>query len=269
MRRSVRTISAALLAATLVGSLATVAHAAGAAPASGNVAPAVELEPRALGILKGASERLASAKTLSFTATTAEESPSRLGPPLTYFATQRVTLKRPDALRVVTSVDGPQSEFFYDGKTVTAYAPRENMVATAPAPATIDAMLGGVFQQAQIYFPYTDLLVSDPYKGLSEGLRVAFFVGTTDAVGGVQTYIVAYGNDNAFVQAWIGVKDRLPRRLQAVFRQDSKMLRHSVDFTDWKVDEPVAAGTFEPPAKAKKALPIKFGAPVASAPAQK
>ena len=265
MSRAVGRIAAALLATSLFGSVPTVAHAAGAAPASGNLAPAVELEPRALGILKGASERLASAKTLSFTATTSEESPSRLGPPLAYFARQQVTLKRPDALRVITSVDGPQSEFFYDGKTVTAFSPRENMVATAPAPANIDAMLEGVFKQAQIYFPYTDMIVSDPYKGLSDGLRVAFYIGTSDAVGGVQTYIVAYANDNAFVQAWIGVKDRLPRRLQAVFRQDPKMLRHSVDFTDWKVDEPVAAGAFQPPAQAKKALPIKFGAPVADA----
>ena len=96
-------------------------------------------------------------------------------------------------------------------------------------------------------------------------MLLAFYVGTSDAVGGVQTYIVAYANDNAFVQAWIGVKDRLPRRMQAVFRQDPKMLRHSVDFTDWKVDGPVAAGAFEPPAQAKKALPIKFGAPVADA----
>ena len=269
MSRAVGTIATALLATALLGSATTIARADGAAPASGNLAPAVELEPKALGILKGASDRLASAKTLSFKAVTTEESPSRLGPPLTYFSAQQVTLRRPDALRVITSVDGPQSEFFYDGKTVTAYSPRENMVATAPAPATIDAMLDGVFKQAQIYFPYTDVLVSNPYKGLSEGLRVAFYVGTTDAVGGVQTYIVAYGNDNAFVQAWIGVKDRLPRRLQAVFRQDPKMLRHSVDFTDWKVDEPVATGTFDPPAQVKKALPIKFGAPVASAPAPK
>ena len=263
MSRAVWTISAALLATALLGSVARDARADGAAPASGSLAPAIELEPRALGILKGASERLASAKTLSFTATTSEESPSRLGPPLAYFSRQQVTLKRPDGMRVITSVDGPQSEFYYDGKTVTAYSPRENMVATAPAPATLDAMLEGVFKQAQIYFPYTDMIVSDPYKGLSDGLRVAFYVGTSDAVGGVQTYIVAYANDNAFVQAWIGVKDRLPRRLQAVFRQDPKMLRHSVDFADWKVDEAVAAGTFEPPARAKKALPIKFGAPVA------
>lgn len=265
MSRRVVMFSASLLAASLLGPVATVARADGATQASGNLAPAIEVEPRALGILKGASDRLASAKTLSFKAVVAEESPSRLGPPLTYFSAQQVTLRRPDAFKVVTSVDGPQSEFYYDGKKVTAYSPRENMVATAPAPATIDAMLEGVFKQAQIYFPYTDMIVSDPYKGLSDGLRVAFYVGTSDAVGGVQTYIVAYANDNAFVQAWIGVKDRLPRRLQAVFRQDPKMLRHSVDFTDWKVDEPVAAGAFEPPAQVKKALPIKFGAPVAGA----
>ena len=37
--------------------------------------------------------------------------------------------------------DGPASEFYYDGKTMMAYAPAENLVAVADAPPTIDAAL--------------------------------------------------------------------------------------------------------------------------------
>ena len=40
----------------------------------GSLAPAIELEPRALGILQGASAKLAAAKTLSFKAVASEES---------------------------------------------------------------------------------------------------------------------------------------------------------------------------------------------------
>src|SRR6185503_11264163 len=104
-------------------------------------APAVEpvLEPKALEILKAASDRLAAAHTMSFTAVISYESPSLLGPPLVYTTTSEVTLQRPDKLRVLTPGDGPASEFYYDGKTMTAFAPTENLVATAVAPATIDA----------------------------------------------------------------------------------------------------------------------------------
>ncbi|MFO1393674.1 MAG: DUF2092 domain-containing protein [Steroidobacteraceae bacterium] len=240
------------------------AAAAGATPsASGNLAPAIELEPKALGILKGACDKLAASKTMSFKAVVSEESPSRLGPPLAYYTTSEVLLERPDKLRVVSPGDGPRSEFYYDGKTMVAYSPAENMVARAPAPATIDAMLEAAFKAAQIYFPYTDLLVTDPYKGLSDGLRIAFYVGQSDSVGGVKTHIIAYANDHAFVQAWIGVDDRMPRRLQAVFRSDPLQLRHSVNLSDWKLGAAVPAGAFTPPEKSTKALPIAFGSPQA------
>jgi len=44
-----------------------------------------------------------------------------------------VTLQRPDKLHVVTLGDGPASEFYHDGRAVTAYAPAENLVAVAEA----------------------------------------------------------------------------------------------------------------------------------------
>ena len=83
------------------------------------------------------------------------------------------------------------------------------------------------------------------------------------SVGGTKTYIVAYANDHVFVQAWIGADDRLPRRLQAVFRGDPLQMRHSVELSDWKLDAPVAPGAFTPPEKAAKAIPIAFGSPQA------
>ena len=78
---------------------------------------------------------------MSFTAVVTYESPSRLGPPLAYTTKSEVTMQRPDKLRVLTLGDGPPSDFYYDGKTMTAFAPTENLVAIAPAPPTIDATL--------------------------------------------------------------------------------------------------------------------------------
>jgi len=50
---------------------------------------------------------------------------------------------RPNKLRVITLGDGPRSEFYYDGKTVMAYAPAENLVAIAEAPPHNRRYLGG------------------------------------------------------------------------------------------------------------------------------
>src|SRR5262245_36158425 len=119
--------------------------------------PDFTLEPKAIDIMKAACSRLAAAKSMTFTAVVSYESPSRLGTPLVYTTKTEVTLQRPDKLKVITSGDGPASEFYYDGKTMMAFEPTANLVAVADAPSTIDATLQAAYDAAAIYFPFTDV----------------------------------------------------------------------------------------------------------------
>jgi hypothetical protein len=148
------------------------------------------LEPKAIEILKATSIRLAAAHSMTFTADVSYESPTRQGPPLVYVTKSDVTMVRPNKLRVITPGDGPASEFYYDGKLMMAYSPTENLVAVADAPPTIDATLEAAFQAAAIYFPFTDVIVTDPYKDLSDGLTLAYYVGQSHVVSGITTDIV-------------------------------------------------------------------------------
>jgi hypothetical protein len=218
------------------------------------------LEPKAIDILKAASSRLASARTMSFTAVVSYESPSRLGTPLVYTTRSEVTLQRPDKLRVITPGDGPASEFYYDGKTMTAFAPAENLVATAGAPPTIDAALETAYDSAAIYFPFADVMISDPYKGIADGLVIAFYIGQSREVGGTITDMVAYANNNVFLQAWIGAEDKLPRRVRAVYRTDLARLRHQMELSNWQLEIAVPADAFTS-TRAGSANPIAFSHP--------
>jgi hypothetical protein len=168
--------------AALVTVLAAGANAAAPKSEARHADPAVApfqpgLEPRAIEILKAASARLAASQSMSFTAIVSYEGPSLLGPPLIYSTKSQVTLRRPNKLKVVTLGDGPPSEFYYDGKVMMAYAPTENLVAIADAPPTIDATLVAAYDGAAIYFPFTDVIVSDPYKDMSGDLKTAFYIG--------------------------------------------------------------------------------------------
>jgi len=224
--------------------------------------PSVKLvrEERALALLKAASDRLAAARTLQFTAIVSYEYPSELGPPIVYTTRSDVALQRPDKLRVITPGDGPASEFYYDGRTITAYAPAENLVAIAAAPPTIDAALAFATDTADIYYPFTELIIEDPYKDLSRDLKLAFYIGQSKVVGGTTTDMVAYANDEVFIQIWIGTEDKLPRRVRAVYAGDPLWLRHELDLSDWKVDSEIPADAFATP-NAATATPIEFGAP--------
>ena len=214
------------------------------APATAPSAPAPALEPKAIEVLKASSRRLAAARTMSFTAVASYESPSRVGPALVYTTRSLVTLQRPDKLRVIQTGDGPAFEFYYDGKTMTAFMPAEKLVAIRDAPPTIDGMLEAAYQGAGIYFPFTDAIVADPYGDIAKGLELAFYIGQSRVVGGTTTDIVAYAGDGVFVQMWIGVEDKLPRMARAVFQKDPMRLRHQVEFSSWKLDGAAPAGAF-------------------------
>ena len=204
----------------------------------------LELEPIALEILKATSNRLAAAQTLTFTAVETFESLSRHGVPLVYGNKFEVVLQRPNKLRVILSGDGPASEFYYDGKVMMAYAPAEDLLAVGDAPSTIDATLESVYHSAGIYFPFTDVIVTDPYGDMAPGLRHAYRVGQSTIVAGVTTDVVAFAGNGIFAEMWVGAEDKLPRVLHAIYLDDPEHLRHNLIFSDWKIDSSVSDDFF-------------------------
>jgi hypothetical protein len=228
----------------------------------------MELEPRAIEILKASSARLAAARTMKFTAIVSYESASRVGPAIVYTTRSDIVLQRPDKLRIITPGDGPTSEFYYDGKVIMAFAPAENLVAVADAPPTIDAALQFANASAAIFFPFTDVMVADPYRDIEGTLRVAFYVGQSNVVGGTTTDMVVFASDEVFVQIWIGTEDKLPRQFRAVYRNDRARFRHQMELSNWQIDSEIAPGTFTTK-NALSAARIAFAHPAPPPPAAK
>jgi hypothetical protein len=121
-------------------------------------------------------------------------------------------------------------------------------------------MLKMAYDKAAIYFLFTDVLVADPYGDIASDLKLAFVIGRSNIVGGVATDMIAVANDQAQVQIWIGVDDKLPRMMRATFFNEPGNFRHSVEFSNWQIDPPVPEGSFTS-AAALKADRIKFASP--------
>lgn len=263
----------ALLTPALLLAAAVTAHGAQPAPAAKTAKPAKNarpiidavIEPKAIELLKAASSRLAAARSMKFTAVISYEAPSRFGPALVYTTKSDIAMQRPDKLKIITPGDGPASEFYFDGKVMMAFAPKENLVAVADAPPTIDDTLQYAFHMAEIYFPFSDLLVTDPYAGLAIGMQLAFYIGQSSIIDGATTDMVAYASDDVFVQMWIGAQDKLPRKMRAVYRRDPLQLRHEMLLTGWQLDPALAPEEFGTE-KAQAATRIKFAHPTAKLP---
>jgi hypothetical protein len=224
------------------------------------------IEPVALEMLQATSQRLAGAKSMTFTAVTTYESPARNGQPLYYTTLSDVAVQRPNKLRVITPGDGPASEFYYDGKVMMAYAPAAGVVAVADAPPTIDEAMKAAYDKAEIYFPFADLIVADPYKNISEGLTSAFVIGQSHVVGDTVTDMVAIANDNVQAQIWIGINDGLPRMLRVVYPKDPTQSRYEIQFSNWHLNAATTATDFTS-AAALKAPRMQFARPDGPAPA--
>ncbi|WP_407525598.1 DUF2092 domain-containing protein [Methylobacterium oryzisoli] len=218
------------------------------------------LEPEALALLKGAGAALAGARTMSFTATALHDVPNAEGQSILYTVQSRVSLRRPDRLRVETTGDGPPSEFVSDGRTMTLYRPRARTVATAPAPASLEAVLKAEAAVAGQSLAFADMLLAQTEGTFTQGLTRAFVVGRSTLVGGVETAIVAFAAPDAQGQIWIGAQDRLPRQLWVTETAAPGRPRSGVSFGEWRLDAPLDDSAFTA-ADAAGAAPVPFTQP--------
>jgi hypothetical protein len=232
---------------TPISSEKTPAAASEKAPAAASEPEHPAIEPAALEILKAASDKLAQAKSISFVARGAFDVPARNGQPLFYLTRSEVLLVRPNKLRVIVPGDGPPSEFYFDGKEVAVFTPYSDLIATANVSGTLDQALEAVYEKAGVYFPFVDFIVADPYKALTEGLTSAFVIGQSKLVGDATTDIVSISDPHVHLQIWIGSEDKLPRLIWATAADGPDKPRHSVEFSDWKLDgEPSEESDFKP-----------------------
>jgi len=235
-------LSAALLAA------------AEESPSPKSAAPATRLDQNALDQLKRMSAALSAAKAFTFRTSSTVEVPAKTGQFITLFANSEFALQRPNKLRVRVAGEVPNFNFFYNGSTVAAFAPNNNLYSVSNAPGTIDAMLPAIEKETGIHFASAYVLFSDPYAVLSKDLSSAVVVGT-DTVQNVPCEHLAFRAPGVNWEIWIESGTRaLPRRLVITYIDVMNFPRFLVEFSHWNLDPWLTDGDFEfkKPAGAKE-----------------
>jgi hypothetical protein len=213
------------------------------------VSPEPVMDQRALDILQKMSDALSNAKTMRFQARSMIPFETSAGVWINMYGISQVVMQGPDKLFVSTSGDLAPHDFYFDGKTVTLYSPAKNLYAIKSAPPAIDAMFEEAYNEEGKSFPFADILVSNPYAVLAEGLAGALYVGQStirplSGAGSVETDHLVFSNKDVEWQIWIDTKDRLPRMVCATYLDTVNEPSYTVEFGDWKLDEPVGADIF-------------------------
>jgi hypothetical protein len=205
---------------------------------------AAPLEPSVMAVVKTMSDHVREANSLSYRAMTVREEPATNGMMLQFFTDIRVQVVRPNKLHLDILSDKGTSEFWYDGKTVTLFDPGKKLYATVDAPDSLDGLMKVINSEFGTAFPSSALLLADPYSRIVDGLVSANEVGVVK-VSGVDYYHMAFGEENAYWQLWVGGADKmLPRRLAITYKNEPGAPRLTTDFSEWKLNAQIPASRF-------------------------
>jgi hypothetical protein len=218
-------------------------------------------EERALNLLKGMSDTLAKAPTLSFRVRSLIPFAAPSGQQISLFGSSRIAMQRPDKLFVETRGDLFPHNLYFNGKTVTAVGVEKRFYAQLPeAASTIEELIQKEHPGSDALAPFVDLLVADPYARLTADLSSAFLVGQS-MIDAVNTDHLAFSGNGVDWEIWIGTKDKLPRLMVVHYRGDERPPTFTTAFSDWKLGAPIPAQTFTASIP-KDAVKIEFKLPV-------
>jgi hypothetical protein len=237
-----RIVSGAALVVVLVGG----SQAAAAQPEG--------IEPQAEKLLKRMSDYLASRQQFTVKTENTLEVVLTSGQKLQYDSPAAASVWRPNRLRADRKGDVFNQEFFYDGKNLTLYNPKENVYAATAAPPTLDAMLDFAREKLDVTAPGADFLYTNAAEKMLKEASSGFVVGSA-VIGGVKCTQLAFRGSEVDWQIWIDDGDKpLPRKFILTSKQVKGEPQFTVLIRSWDVAPKLADKdfAFTPPKGAKK-----------------
>jgi len=221
--------------------------------------PAIEAE--ALQIFKRMADYLAAAKAFSYHSESSYDVVQASGMKVEFGASRNVLVSRPNQLRMDSERrDGMRGELIFDGQTIWAVDPDENVYATADQPGGLDETIDFIVVELRVKAPMADLLEPDLYERVMTELTGALDLGEK-VVSGVVCDHLLMSNDYADFQMWITTGDRpVLKRIVITYKEEPGEPQYRAQFRDWDMaPENVRARLdFRPPDGAER---IRFYVP--------
>ena len=212
------------------------------------------IDPQAEKLLKRMSDYLASRQQFTAKAESTLEVVLTSGQKLQYDSPATLMVSRPNKLRAHRKGDLANQEFFYDGKTLTLYNPRENVYATTAAPPTLDETLDFAREKLDIIAPAAELLYKNAAEKMLKESSSGFVVGQS-VVGGVKCTHLAFRGSEVDWQIWIEDGDKpLARKFILTSKKVAGEPQFTVLIRNWDIAPKLTNQefSFTPPKGAKK-----------------
>jgi hypothetical protein len=213
-----------------------------AAPAA---AP-TESQLEAARILQSMADYLAGLKSFSTTTRNGYDSRQPSGQMIEFGETRRVTLVRPDRLRIEeVSSDGTRDLALFDGKLITAFNADAGVYAQAPQPGALDDALVYYVRDLRMRMPLAQLMSTKLGTEFPALVKELDYVESAD-LRGIAAHHIVGRTDSVDFQFWIAAGDRpVPLRIVIRYTQEPGQPQFWSEFSDWKTNPQVADSTFQ------------------------
>jgi hypothetical protein len=166
----------------------------------------------------------------------------------------KISVSRPDKVRAHRMGGYADVELIFDGKTFTIFGKHANAYAQSESPGSIDDILARLRTDYSFEAPGADLLLTNAYDQLLDGVLEAKHIGHS-VVDGIECEHLAFRNQDTDWQIWVEIGDRpIPRKYVITSKAVTGAPQYTLRVKSWKTGEPPAdTFAFAPPADAKKA----------------
>jgi hypothetical protein len=252
-RRGPQAHAALLLATAIVLILPAPGCGPGEKPEGSRVNSTSKFDDQAVEVLKGMTDKLSEASQITIRATQ-ETDPALLEmKDKPESASLTATLKRPDRFLATTTSEDRERRIFYDGETFSMFYVSENFYAQKKMPGDFDAMAEQLQEKFGFAPPVSELLLSDPYAYLMDGLQSLSYVGE-ESVEGTPCHHLSAVEESITWNVWITVDELLLLELVATATsiEGQPEIRVQVAEIDLSAQLDDAMFAFEPPPGATK-----------------
>lgn len=257
IRRAGTLVLAGALLPLVAGHGAAWAQQPAAAPVTTSVAaqaPAADaINPAAIDALKTMGAYLHTLKSFSVRSESTTDEVLASGQKIQFGNTVDIRSRLPDRVRIDVNSDRKSREIYYDGKSVTQFAPRLKYYATVPAPATVRETLKAAAAKYDLDVPLADLFYWGTDQSGIDAITSAIYVGPS-RVAGVEVDHYAFRQPGVDWQVWIETgKTPLVRKLVITTLDEPAQPQYTA-VLHWDLKTPLndKAFAFVPPKGAMK-----------------
>lgn len=213
------------------------------------------LDARAMAIMMRMAEFMSKTPRMSVTVHGAYDAVQPDGYKIEWDDVRKVTLSRPDRLRVDTErSDGAHSLVLFSGKEITTFDESSQVYAQAPQPGGVDDTVVYFVRDLGMRLPLAVLLLSRLPAELQNRVQSVEYVEKTTTLAAPAHHIVGRTATVDF-QLWIADGDKpLPLRAVLTYKNSPGQPQFRAEFSDWNLnaEPPDSMFTFTPPAQAHK-----------------